>query len=86
MGEEKQEATLTALREFLRSKDWSILSDKDIQAGRQFIISDGVSTIPVNCFRTGTIQVQGPDSPLKSALQTWIQERRKPRSSPPSLW
>lgn len=85
MAKGNQQATLLAFRDFVHRNQWSLLSEKDIQAAKQLLVSDGVTTVPVNCFVNGNIQAQGPTSPLKTTIQTWIQDW-KTGPQPPSLW
>lgn len=65
------EATMQSFRTFAYSQGWSIVEDKDIDYGRQIVVSDGGTKNPVCFYPSGKILVQGPKGALQSALLTW---------------
>jgi len=71
---EAHQARLNAFRNFVISKEWTIVEEKEIDYGYQFAISDGLTKNFVDFFPSGKILVQGKDGKLKTALQEWKQE------------
>lgn len=61
---------VSALERFLQ-EGWRIESQKDINHGRQVIVTDGIVRLPVNFYSTGRIVVQGKHCEMKTALTEW---------------
>ena len=64
-------AYLEALERFLKEKGWRVFGRKNIDYGRQIIVTDGVVCLPVNFYDTGRIVVQGKPCEMKDALTEW---------------
>ena len=73
----KLETSIQAFREYIIHNTWSILTEKDVQNGKQFQVSDSISKVPVICYTDGNILVQGEQSSLKTKLQEWATVWRK---------
>ncbi|RME51004.1 MAG: hypothetical protein D6796_01860 [Caldilineae bacterium] len=72
---------LDALKQFIREQGWNWGSGADIPYGEQIVVSDAGLTALVNFWpKRGKMQVQGPDSPLKAALQAWVTGDADPAS------
>lgn len=76
MENEKLQAAISALQDFVERQGWSFSPKRRIPNGQQFTVSDGTHKVPMTCFVNGNIQVQGPDSPLKTMLQEWVETWR----------
>lgn len=63
--------TLAALERFAQEQGWEVTSPKDIAYGRQVIVTDGVTRLPVNLYHTGRILVQGKVCDMKARLTEW---------------
>jgi len=68
---ERINANLEAFEHFLKEKGWGILEQKNIDCGRQIVVTDGTMRLPVNFFNTGRIVVQGKSCEMKTALTEW---------------
>lgn len=68
---DKLTLNLVAFERFVAEKGWSILDQKDIDHGRQIMVTDGVSRLPVNFYGTGTILPQGKPSEMQAAITGW---------------
>ena len=62
---------IKALECFLQEKGWRVFGQKDIEYGRQIIVTDGTTRLPVNFYHTGKIVVQGRSCGMKTALTEW---------------
>ncbi len=62
---------LAALERFAQEHGWEILPPKEIAYGRQVIVTDGVTRLPVNLYHTGRILVQGKACDMKVRLIEW---------------
>ncbi|GHO65042.1 ribonuclease HIII [Ktedonobacter sp. SOSP1-52] len=71
MPTSKLETTITAFHTYIADQGWRILSEKAVQSGHQFMVSDGKINVPVTLYTTGRINVQGQASALQSALKAW---------------
>jgi ribonuclease HIII len=77
-------ANLAALEYFLKEKGWRVFEQKNIDYGRQVIVTDGTTRLPVSFFNTGKIVVQGKSCEMKTELTEWanlIQAGLKPDAS-----
>lgn len=63
--------TLAALERFAQEQGWEVTPPKDIAYGRQVIVTDGVTRLPVNLYHTGRILVQGKACDMKARLTEW---------------
>jgi ribonuclease HIII len=90
MAGEKLRIVIDALRQYLFQQQWSIVSEKEVQNGYQFIVTDGATRVPVICYHNGNVLIQGPPGEVKTALQTWKNQGKadqKPTpQAPSSLW
>jgi len=59
MDEKNLQTNIDALREFVRSKGWSIVAEKEIAHGYQLVVTDGINKTPVDLFTTGKTLIQG---------------------------
>lgn len=75
MDEAKLQSNVHAFREFVHSKGWTIVSEKEIAYGYQVVVTDGVTRIPVDFFSSGKALIQGKPGALQNELKTWWQER-----------
>lgn len=64
-------SNINALRHFLQERGWAIFSQRDIEYGRQVIVTDGNTRLPINFYHTGKIVVQGKPSEMRTALTEW---------------
>jgi ribonuclease HIII len=76
MSEKPLQTNVDALREFVRSKGWSIVAEKEIAHGYQLVVTDGINKTPVDFFTTGKTLIQGRPSALQAEIQSWANERR----------
>ena len=65
---------VNSLYSFIAGQGWDIVEEKDMPSGRQVVLSDGMNKAYVTLYRTGTILIQGPTSPLRASLVKWKQE------------
>src|SRR5438067_3272342 len=82
MNESKLQANVDALREFVESKGWSIVAEKEISYGYQLLVTDGVTRIPVDLFTTGKALIQGKPGALQTELKSWWYSRKAPSPQP----
>ena len=71
MDKSKLQSNIQALHEFIQSKGWTIVSEKELQSGYQLVVTDGATRIPVNFYSTGKALIQGKASSLQSELTSW---------------
>ena len=71
MPASKLETTITAFHTYIAEQGWHILSEKAVQSGQQFVISDGKISVPVTLYTTGRINVQGQANALQQVLKAW---------------
>jgi ribonuclease HIII len=71
MNVSKLQANIDALREFVQSKGWTILDEKEIQYGYQLLVTDGISRISVAFFYSGKVLIQGKPGELQTQLKSW---------------
>jgi ribonuclease HIII len=82
MNESKLQTNIDALREFVQSKGWAILDEKEIQSGYQLLVTDGISRIPVAFFYSGKALIQGKPGELETQLKTWCYSRKASSTQP----
>ncbi|SRR6266566_1673255 len=82
MTESKLQANIDALRKFVQSQGWSIVSEKDISYGYQLLVTDGITRTPVDLFTTGKALIQGKPGELQTKLKTWWYSRKAPSTQP----
>ena len=68
--------TMKMFESFVSEKGWKILEQKDIDYGQQVIVTDKLSRVPVNIFRTGKIVPQGKSCELRTAITEWANLQR----------
>src|SRR5579884_3575952 len=71
MDESKLQSNIQALREFIHSKGWTIVSEKEVQSGYQLVVTDGATRIPISLYSSGKALIQGKVSALQSELTSW---------------
>ena len=75
MDEAKLQSNIQAFREFVHSKGWTDVSEKEIAYGYQLVVTDGITKIPIDFFSSGKALIQGKPSALQNELKSWWQER-----------
>ncbi len=85
MSEKTLQTNIDALQEFVRSKGWSIIAEKEIAHGYQLVVTDGINKTPVDLFTTGKMLIQGRPGALQAEIQLWANERRATSLSLPML-
>ncbi|GCF10110.1 ribonuclease HIII [Dictyobacter arantiisoli] len=71
MAEEKLSRSVHHLRQFIAEQNWSIVDEKEIAHGYQFLVTDGQSKVPIALYTTGKTLVQGKASSLQATLKAW---------------
>ncbi len=82
MNEPKLQANIDALREFVESKGWSIVAEKEISYGYQLLVTDGITRIPVDLFTTGKALIQGKPGMLPTEIKSWWYTRNSSSTQP----
>lgn len=62
---------LTTLDHLLEEKGWKIFEQKQIEHGRQIVITDGTTRLPINFYNTGKVIPQGKSSEMKTIITEW---------------
>jgi ribonuclease HIII len=73
---------LEAFHALIQQQGWSLVTERTILSGTQFVVTDQKSTIHVSFYRTGTILIQGAPGTLREALEAWKQDLHAGRASP----
>lgn len=73
MTEDNLQTTIDAFREFVRSRGWSIVAEKEIAYGYQLVVTDGVNKTPIDLFASGKTLIQGKPGALQAELRSWYQ-------------
>src|SRR5215469_7208203 len=73
--------TVDLLRAYIQQQRWSIVQEKNIKNALQLAVTDGGDRALVICYTTGTVVIQGAESPLKALLQTWWNLHRQPETT-----
>jgi ribonuclease HIII len=68
---QKQDAAIAQLRTYLVETGLELLSEREIDYGRQFKISNGTDTCLVNIYTSGKINVGGKKTALKQQTEVW---------------
>jgi ribonuclease HIII len=76
VNESKLQANIDALREFVHSKGWTIVGEKEIQSGYQLKVTDGKTRISVDLFATSRALIQGKPGVLQTELKSWWDARK----------
>jgi len=82
VNESKLQANIDALREFVHSKGWTIVDEKDIQSAYQLVVTDGITKVPIAFFFSGKGLIQGKPGELQTKLKTWWDERKVSSTQP----
>ena len=82
MNESKLKANIDALRDFVESKGWSIIAEKEISYGYQLLVTDGITRIPVDLFTTGKALIQGKPGILQDEIKSWWYTRKASSTQP----
>src|SRR6266487_1340607 len=82
MNEPKLQANIDALRDFVESKGWSIVAEKEISYGYQLLVTDGITRIPVDLFTTGKALIQGKPGMLQTEIKSWWYTRNASSTQP----
>ncbi len=64
-------ANLATFEQFLIEKGWRIVSQREIDHGRQVNVTDGTIKLPVNFYSTGKIVPGVKPSEMKNAITEW---------------
>jgi len=75
-------SALEAFHTLIQQRGWSLVTERTIPSGTQFVVSDQESTAHVSFYRTGTILIQGAPGTLREALEAWKQDLHAGRASP----
>lgn len=67
------------LAEFVTRNGWAIVDRKPIDNAEQVVVSDGVGKVLVDCYRTGSVVVNGKACELKTKLEQWKAQLPPPR-------
>ncbi len=82
MNESKFQANIDAARQFIQSKGWKILAEKEISYGHQLVVTDGITRVPVDLFTSGKALIQGKPSALQTELKSWWYARQNSSTQP----
>ena len=82
MNLSKLQANIDALRDFVESKGWSIVAEKEISYGYQLLVTDGITRIPVDLFTTGKALIQGKPDMLQTEIKSWWYTRNASSTQP----
>ena len=82
MNESKLQANINSLREFVQSKGWTIVGEKEIQSGYQLVVADGINKVPVAFFTSGKALFQGKPGALQTELKSWWYARQTSSTQP----
>ncbi len=86
MEREKIQARVDTFRKFASQQGWSIAAEREInETTYQIKVTNGVSKVPIDFYRTGTVLIQGKPSELQSMLKSWWTQQ-KMQQHPSSLW
>src|SRR2546421_15740 len=72
MDEAKLQSNIQAFREFVHSKGWTDVSEKEIAYGYQLVVTDGITKIPIDFFSSGKALIQGKPSALQNEVYNKI--------------
>jgi len=72
------ERNIRKFREFIQQREWTIVSEGEIQSGYQFRVTDGQYKIPVNFYTTGKVLIQGKAGGLQNEIQNWWKNLNAP--------
>ncbi len=75
MTESKLQVNIDELRELVQSRGWKILDEKEIAYGYQFLVTDGISRVPIAFFNSGKVLIQGKSGELQTQLKAWWDTR-----------
>lgn len=73
---------LNAFRTYILQKSWSILNERAIQSGVQFLVTDGITRVAIDCYTNGNALIQGLTGALKTDLQNWWEQQKASPDSP----
>lgn len=76
MNESKLQENITAVREFVHKKGWTIFAEKEISYGYQLLVTDEITRIPISLFQSGKVLIQGKPGELQTQLKTWWDARK----------
>jgi ribonuclease HIII len=72
---EAHEAAIQSLREYVLSKRWQIVEEKEIDYGYRVVVFDGFTRNNVDFYPSGKIVIQGVPGSLRDELGRWREER-----------
>ena len=76
--EQKLQQVVDAFHQCIQQhQDWSIVRKKDLQNGLQLLVTDGHTTVSVDCFTNGNALIQGSAGTLRTELQTWWKQQKE---------
>lgn len=76
MLDKNLQARIDVFREFIHSRGWSVVAEKEIDYGYQLVITDGINKTPIDLFASGKTLIQGKPSTLQTEIRSWAYERR----------
>lgn len=71
MPTSRLEELIASLRAYASAQGWTIRDEKTVQSGYQYVVSNGLLTVPITLYTTGKVNIQGQTNPLQSALKAW---------------
>ncbi|GAC1565944.1 MAG: hypothetical protein NVS2B2_37790 [Ktedonobacteraceae bacterium] len=78
---QKLQGVVAAFHNYIQQQGWSILNEKVLQNGLQFIVTDGLTRVSVDCFTNGNALIQGPLGTLRTELQKWWKQQKESATS-----
>jgi len=72
---EAHEAAIQSLREYVLSKRWQLVEEKEIDYGYRLVVFDGFTRNNVDFYPSGKIVIQGIPGSLRDELSRWREER-----------
>jgi ribonuclease HIII len=82
MAGKQLQAVLHVFRSYILQQNWSLSEEREIQNGVQLLVTDGITSITVDCYTNGNALIQGPAGALKTDLQNWWKQRKASPASP----
>lgn len=76
MAGKQLQAVLRMFRSSILQQGWSLLEEREIQNGVQLLVTDGITSVIINCYTNGNAYIQGAAGALKTGLQNWWQQQQ----------
>lgn len=74
-------ANVQTFKQFVEERGWTIQTVKELEHGRQLVVTDGAQQLPVDFYYTGKIVVRGKPGSLQSTVEEWKNSLQKDTSS-----